>query len=427
MMIFGWSALEATKQPSTISTWSGDWFAESGLMDGSKAVKGILGDCMRSGRSNPINHSKDECYANLAAKGRGAKVWDAAYKEYLDFCLADGSLILGHQGGDFFEIIENQASLASHQGPRAELEANFSRMIQDAFPSMERTHFMESKDMARSYALEQARSQTGHKDVIKVVRDPSASINEPETRTILVPINDLDDLTVALEKNEVAAIILEPVLCFPGPIAPEEDYLHQLREIADVNGIVLVFDESNTGLRLAMGGAQEYYRVRPDMTILGRIAGGGFPIGVCGASIELMGMKASNGGKLAMPSDPYPLAAGMETVRRLRVEGHDRLNAMGERMGKGLEAVLNEFHVRYKASAVGSMFQVFLDPAGPEGNGRRSFEQNLYQKVWGIAHENGVLFSPSQRGTNFISTAHTEEDIDEAVNAVLVSLGEAAL
>ncbi len=378
--------------------------------------------------SKPNEYSSENCYPDRIISGRDARIKDIDGKEYLDFCLANGSLVLGHQDKDFLEAVQYHTNLAAQIGQRQELISNYSRMIHEAFPSMERTLFMESGDMATAQAMEIARLHADRKVIVRAVPEQSCP-NEGEIENMVsVPFNDLDCMTGEMIKNEVAAIILQPVPCFPGPMVPEEDYLHQLREIADANDILLIFDERTTGFRLAMGGAQEHYHVRPDITILGKVAGGGYPIGICGASEDLMDARISKMTEADISNiDPFPIAAGMETVRRLRMADHVHLNQMGERMGRGLEAVLNEFHVRYKASTVGSMFQVFLDPMGVDVGGRRATERNLYRKVWDIAFENGVLFSPSQNGTNFISTAHNEDDIDEAVNAILVSLGEAVL
>jgi glutamate-1-semialdehyde 2,1-aminomutase len=392
-------------------------------------VKWIIEDHTGADPARSGEHSREGCYSDRMVNGMGARIKDAEGTEYLDFCLANGSLVLGHQNDDFFEDIQHKADLTTMSGPREEMESNYSRMIHGAFPSMERSLFLGSGNVATDKALELARRQTGRKVIIMIAPDRYDLSGEGYENTIHVPFNDLDALTGALVKEEVAALFLEPVPCFPGPLVPEVDYLHQLREIADTNDLVLIFDETTTGFRLEMGGAQEHYRVRPDITILGKIAGGGYPIGIVGASVDMIETRSSKAAVLGSSiSDPLSIAAGMATVGRLSREGHGRLNEMGEQLEKGLEAVLNEFHVRYKTSVVGSMFQLFLDPEGPQASGgNKGAYRELYPKVRDKLLENGVLFSPLQRGTNFISTAHTEEDIDDSVNAILVSLGEVAL
>lgn len=389
----------------------------------------LLEDLIAPGDRSFGERHREGCCSDQIVKGQGAKIVDIGGNEYLDFCLANGSMIIGHPEKEFLEAVRLRVEETERTGNRAELESNFSETINEAFPSMERSLFLESRNLATEFALKSARLRTGRKSIIKVVSNLSYLTQEAAENTVLVPFNDLDRLCVSLSREAVAAIILEPVPCFPGPIVPEDSYLERVREIADGNGIVLIFDEVTTGFRLAMGGAQERFRVRPDLTILGKVAGGGLPIGICGGLDDLMDEGSSYVCRSgSVPSSVLPVAAGLETVQRLRGQGHDRLNEMGERMGKGLEAVLNEFHVRYKAEAIGSIFQVFLDPSGQKaGVQDRNMRKELYPKVREKLLENKVHFSPLQEGTNFISTAHTMNDIDDTVNAVLVSLGEVAL
>ena len=378
----------------------------------------------RSGGEN----DGEKCYSDQIVKGKGAKIIDIDSNKYLDFCLGNGSLILGHQEKEFLEAVGLRVEESGRTGTRTDLEASFSETIHEAFPSMERSLFLESRSSAIEFAFQLARLKTGRRTMVKVSFDRSSPSQEAVENTIRVPFDDLDRLFGSLPKEEVAAIILEPVPCFPGPMIPDADYLEQVREFADVNGIVLIFDEVTTGFRIGSGGAQEHYRVRPDLTILGKIAGG-LQMGICGGPDELLDERSSSALRSrSAPSDVLPIAAGLETVQRLRSQGHDRLNEMGERMSKGLEAVLNEFHVRYKAATIGSIFQVFLDPVGPLSSELDSImKTELYPKVREKLLENKMYFSPLQKGTNFICTAHTVNDIDDAVNAVLVSLGEVAL
>jgi glutamate-1-semialdehyde 2,1-aminomutase len=192
--------------------------------------------------------------------------------------------------------------------------------------------------------------------------------------------------------------------------------------------VLLIFDEVITGFRLAMGGAQEHYGVRPDITTLGKIAGGGLPIGVFGASEDIMNRISPSGNVYqagTFSGNPMSLAAGMTAVKQLAAVGHDTLNANGERMRQGLEAILNEFHVRYQVSGIGSMFQVFFTGGGVNDyqDAKRS-DTALFMKVFHKLLENGIYLPPSQFETNFLSTAHTEADVDETVNAFAMSLGE---
>ena len=183
-----------------------------------------------------------------------------------------------------------------------------------------------------------------------------------------------------------------------------------------------------TGFRLAIGGAQEYYRVKPDITTLGKIAGGGMPIGVYGASEEIM-RKVSPSGNVyqagTFSGNPMSLTAGIETVEQLNVIGHEALNDNGERMRQGLEGILNEFHVRYRVAGIGSMFQVFFTTG--EVNNYQDAKRSdtvLFMKVFHRLLDNGIYLPPSQYETNFLSTEHTAAEVDDTVNAFAMALGE---
>ena len=386
--------------------------------------RSLLADDPLPGQRGSGVPSAAGCYPRTMTGGKGAKLMDLDGREQTDYCLANGSLILGHPEQEFLRSVAAVAERAVPTVARKELESRFSDVVREAFPSMEWTHFSVSSNDSLDDAIRTARHGTGREDIIWIAPGRPGTHQELGEEMTTLPFNDLDALITAPALRETAAIVMEPVPCFPGPVAPEGDYLRAVREIATDHGIMLVFDERTTGFRMAMGGAQERYHVVPDLTVLGRTAGGGLPIGICGGTGSPID-DASNGVN-GTAIDPMTFAAGLETVKRLRSEGHDRLNEMGERMGKGLEAVLNEFHVRYTATAVGSMFQVFLDLEDRPGNVRRRIP-DLYLKVQQRLLDNGVYFSPMQRGTNFISTAHTAADIDDAVSAVLVSLGEIAL
>jgi glutamate-1-semialdehyde 2,1-aminomutase len=333
------------------------------------------------------------------------------------------------------------------------MEVEYAKLINHYYPSMEMMRFVNSGTEATMHAIRLARGFTGRKKIIKVEgafhgshdavlvkagsgatthsAPDSAGVPEEVTRnTLIVPYNDPDAVVRSIRENkgEVAAMILEPVIGNAGPILPKDGYLKHLREIATAEDVLLIFDEVITGFRLAMGGAQEYYHVTPDITTLGKIAGGGMPIGIYGASKEIMS-KVSPSGKVyqagTFSGNPMSLTAGIETVKQLASIGHESLDSNGERMRQGLGAILNEFHVRYRVVGLGSMFQVFFTTGelNDYQDAKRS-DTVLFMKVFHKMLENGVYLPPSQFETNFLSTAHTEADVDDTVNAFAISLGE---
>jgi glutamate-1-semialdehyde 2,1-aminomutase len=229
------------------------------------------------------------------------------------------------------------------------------------------------------------------------------------------------------DKGEVAALIVEPILGNIGPVLPEEGYLHGLRELTDRYGALLIFDEVITGLRLGLGGAQEWYGVRPDMTILGKIVGGGLPIGIFGASREIMSI-VSPVGKVyqagTFSGNPMSLTAGLETVRLLQEEGYEDLFAGGERVMAGLRAVLAELGLGYQVQGIGSMFQVFLSaaPVRDHAQAMRCDEKG-FRSLYGRLLQEGVYVPPSQFETCFLSTVHTQRDIERTIEAYAKALG----
>ena len=248
--------------------------------------------------------------------------------------------------------------------------------------------------------------------------------------TLIVPFNDPEAIIRSIDENkgEVAAMILEPVIGNAGPILPKDDYLQQLRETATAKDVLLIFDEVITGFRLAMGGAQEYYNVKPDITTMGKIAGGGMPIGIYGANEEIMKIVSPSGNVYqagTFSGNPMSLAAGLETIEQLARAGHETLNANGERMRQGLEAILNEFHVRYRVAGIGSMFQVFFTTADVDDyQAAKRSDTVLFMKVFHKLLENGIYLPPSQFETNFLSTAHSADDVDDTVSLFAMALGE---
>jgi len=247
--------------------------------------------------------------------------------------------------------------------------------------------------------------------------------------TMVVPYNDLGAMERALrdDKGEVAALIVEPILGNIGPVLPEDGYLHGLRELTDRYGALLIFDEVITGLRLGLGGAQEWYGVRPDMTILGKIVGGGLPIGIFGASREIMSL-VSPVGKVyqagTFSGNPMSLAAGLETVRLLQEEGYEGLFAGGERVMAGLRAVLAELGLEYQVQGIGPMFQVFLSakPVRDHAQAIRCDEKG-FRSLYGRLLQEGVYVPPSQFETCFLSTVHTQRDIERTIEAYARALG----
>jgi glutamate-1-semialdehyde 2,1-aminomutase len=362
----------------------------------------------------------------ILQRGRGAHVWDAEGKEYVDWVGAFGPLVLGHAHPAVVEAIQRAAAAGGPFGATTEAEVELGRLICEAMPSMERLRFVNSGTEAAMSALRVARAATGRDLVIKFVggyhghsdallaRAGSgvATLGLPGSAgvpravaatTLLAAYNDLDSVSAQLEAHteQVAAIIVEPVAANSGVAPPAPGFLRGLRRLADAAGALLVLDEVITGFRVARGGAQELYGVRPDLTLLGKIIGGGLPVGAYGGRAELMDLVAPAGPVYqagTLSGHPLVMAAGVAALGELRPELYDRLDELGATLESGLSAV-------GRVARVGSLLTVFTA-------GKEEFAA-LHRRL----RRHGVLVPPSQYEAWFVSGAHREEDVEQTVAA----------
>jgi glutamate-1-semialdehyde 2,1-aminomutase len=239
--------------------------------------------------------------------------------------------------------------------------------------------------------------------------------------TVQVPFNDVEALSGALEKNDAACLIIEPVMGNIGPVVPEETYLADVRKVTEENETLLIFDEVITGFRLCIGGAQCLYGVTPDLTTLGKIVGGGFPIGVFGGTREIMECVAPLGGVFnagTFSGHPVSLAAGLATLSVLNEEGYRRVNGLGDLLRRMLVDLLEELDVHISVQGIGTMFQIFFTEK-PVRNYRDALtcDTELHRRFSAYMREEGIFLAPSQYETNFISLAHSNEDLEYTIRA----------
>jgi glutamate-1-semialdehyde 2,1-aminomutase len=220
---------------------------------------------------------------------------------------------------------------------------------------------------------------------------------------------------------------MEPVMCNMGPILPKDGYLKAVRNVTREHDVVLIFDEVVTGFRMGMYGAQGYYGVEPDMTTLGKIAGGGLPIGIFGGKKEIMEMVAPQGGVYqagTFNGNPLSLAAGMAMVEYLdSSRAYVKLNETGDSLRKALAELLRRMRLDYSVSGTSSMFQVFFGPKPENYRDALKCDKELYRKFWSRMLENGVFLPPSQFETCFLSAAHERHDVQDTLRAFVRSLG----
>ncbi|HEV8595830.1 MAG TPA: glutamate-1-semialdehyde 2,1-aminomutase [Thermoplasmata archaeon] len=390
-------------------------------------------------------------YPRFLHRGRGAYVYDVDGNRYIDWCMAFGPLILGHAHPYVVEQIRRQLGAGWNFGAPTEAEIRLGEKVRGHFPSVEMLRFVNSGTEATMHAIRLARGATGRRKIVKatgayhgahdavLVRAGSGAttfgvpssagvLGDTAKHTLTVPFNDADAMrkVVTASRRDLAAVILEPMLGNAGPIPPEDGYLQEVREVTEANDVLLIFDEVITGFRLAMGGAQERYGVRADLTTLGKILGGGVPIGAFGGPAELMEYLAPLGNVYqagTASGNPLAMTAGLATLDVLKRTGLRGVNRLGDRMRKGLADAAAEFG--FRAQGLASMFQLFLT-AKPV----RSYEDALacdakaFHRLFLALLDEGVYLPPSQFETCFLSTAHTGKDVDATLEAFAKCLAD---
>lgn len=371
---------------------------------------------------------------------------DVDGKTYIDYVGSWGPMILGHADPEIVTALQDAASRSTSFGAPNELEVELAEEIIDAVPSIEMVRMVNSGTEATMSAIRLARGVTGRTKLIKfegcyhghgdslLVKAGSgvATLGLPDSpgvpaslaeSTITVAFNDTDKLAQVFEEHkDIAAVIIEPVVGNMGCVPPKPNYLKDVRQLCTDNGSLLIFDEVMTGFRLARGGAQELYGIHPDITTLGKIIGGGLPVGAYGGSKDLMRNIAPAGpiyqaGTLS--GNPLSMTAGLVTLRLLRDKGiYDRLEQSSKRLCDGLNGAAREAEVNVLINRVGSMWTgFFTDSEVFDWSTADKCNRQLYGKFFHAMLEEGVYLAPSQFEAAFVSLAHTDDIIDETIAA----------
>lgn len=380
-------------------------------------------------------------------RARGSRIWDADGNDFLDYVCSWGPLILGHAHPEVVSAVQEAASRGTSFGAPIELEIRLAQLIADAVPSIEMLRLVNSGTEATMSALRLARAYTGRKKIVKfeggyhghvdalLVKAGSglASHGTPTsagihpslaTDTVVVPYNDGEAVKSVFEERagEIAAVIVEPVAGNMGVVPPREGFLETLREVTGADGALLIFDEVISGFRVGWGGAQERFGVVPDITCLGKIIGGGLPVGAYGARAEIMERVAPIGPMYqagTLSGNPIAMAAGEATLRQLQEPKlYDKLEALGARLQTGLERAFAAAETPVTINRVGSLLTVFFT-AGPvvDMQSAAAADHAGFGRWFHGMVENGVYPPPSGYEAWFVSAAHTEADIDATVEA----------
>ena len=388
------------------------------------------------------------------ARAEGAKIWDLDGNEYLDYVGSWGPAILGHAPKVVVDAVRDAAARGLSFGIPNPLEVEMAELICEWMPSIEKVRMVNSGTEATMSCIRLARAFTrrdkivkfdgcyhGHVDALLVKAGSGAlthgqpsSAGVPQAfvdLTISLPFNNAEVVRKAFRENnsEIAAVIVEPIPANAGLYFPEENFLPVLREECERNGALLIFDEVITGFRVARGGAQEVFGIKPDLSALGKIIGGGLPVGAFGGRTEIMEQLSPNGPVYqagTLSGNPLAMAAGLAQLRELdRINGWKLLEELGAQYEKLARDAINNSNIDITFHRLGSMFCVFF-AAGPIvdlASAQRS-DLKMFAKFFHACLKRGVCFAPSQFETGFISTSHTPHDIEATGAAVREALAE---
>jgi len=378
----------------------------------------------------------------FVAHAEGAKVWDVDGNEYIDYVGSWGPAILGHAPKVVVDVVREVATRGLSFGIPNPLEVDMAELICGWMPSVEKVRMVNSGTEATMSCIRVARAFTGRDKIIKfdgcyhghvdalLVKTGSGALThgQPSSAgvpaafvdlTISLPFNDAELLRKAFQenKNEIAAVMLEPIPANAGLYFPKENFLSVLREECTRNGALLIFDEVITGFRMARGGAQEIYGIKPDLTALGKIIGGGLPVGAFGGRAEIMNQLSPDGPVYqagTLSGNPIAMAAGLAQLRELeRINGWKLLEELGAQFEELVRDAIAKAKPDITFHRLGSMFCSFF-AAGPivDLAGAQRSDLKMFARFFHACLKRGVYFAPSQFETGFISTAHTAEDIE---------------
>jgi glutamate-1-semialdehyde 2,1-aminomutase len=386
-------------------------------------------------------------HPRFITRAKGARLYDVDGNSYLDYVLSWGPMILGHAAPSVISTIKQAAARGTSYGAPTELEVTLARMIRDAFPSMEKVRLVSSGTEAVMSAIRVARGFTkrdnvlkfegcyhGHSDYLLAKAGSGlATLGIPDSlgvpadfaqHTLTAPYNDIRAVQqiVKERRDTLACIILEPIAANMGVVPPAPGFLAALRQLTEEHGILLIFDEVISGFRVTYGGAQALYGIPPDLTVLGKIIGGGLPVGAYGGRKEIMDMIAPLGPVYqagTLSGNPLAVSAGIETLKHLKARGiYKKLEETSAALAKGIGDAAKKAGVPLTQTRVGSILGAFFT-SGPvvDWNTAKLSDTKRYGQFFHAMLEQGVYLAPSQFEATFLSTAHSTRDIDYTIKA----------
>ncbi len=387
-------------------------------------------------------------------KAKGSKIYDVDGNPYIDYVLSWGPLILGHAHPKIVNALKKVIEKGTSYGAPTLLEIELAELILKAYPSMDMVRMVNSGTEATMSAIRVARGFTGRDKVIKFegcyhghadgllvkagsgattfgIPDSPGVPKSYAKETITLPFNDSEALKKVINKEwkSIACVIIEPVVGNIGCVLPKPGFLETLRKLTTRHGIVLIFDEVMTGFRVSYGGAQAYYGIIPDMTCLGKVIGGGLPVGAYGGKKEIMSMVSPLGPVYqagTLSGNPLAMTAGIETLRLLSKDGtYEKLENIASLLEKGLRDAAKMAGVKTRFYRAGTMFcNYFTDTHVIDYKTAKTSDTSKFARFFSNMLKRGINIAPSQFEAGFISLAHTEKDIEKTVKAAYESLLE---
>ncbi|MCE5194765.1 MAG: glutamate-1-semialdehyde 2,1-aminomutase [Nitrospiraceae bacterium] len=388
------------------------------------------------------------------SRAKGSRIYDVDGNSYIDYVLSWGPLILGHAHPKVVKALKKAAEKGTSYGAPTQLEIELANMVVKAYPSMDKVRMVNSGTEATMSAIRAARGFTkrdavikfegcyhGHADGLLVKAGSGAatfglpdSPGVPESyakNTITLPFNNIESVKASIEKNwkSIACMIVEPVVGNIGCVLPKPGFLDALRELTEKHGIVLIFDEVMTGFRVSYGGAQQFYKIKPDMTCLGKVIGGGLPVGAYGGKKEIMSMISPEGPVYqagTLSGNPLAMTAGIETLKLISAKvAYKKLEILSSALEDGLIDSAKKAGVSTKFYRAGSMFcTYFTDTDVVDYSTAKTSDTAKFSKFFSGMLKRGVNIAPSQFEAGFISLAHSERDIEKTVRAAYESFKE---
>lgn len=407
----------------------------------------IAENLMPGGVNSPVRAFKSvDTPAIFMDHAKGSRIYDIDGNEYIDYVLSWGPLILGHKNEQVIKKLHEAVNRGTSFGASTLEENKLAELVIERVPSIEKVRMVSSGTEATLAALRLARGYTGRNKIIKfegcyhghsdslLIKAGSgvATLGLPDSpgvpegtakNTITVPYNDLEAIKIAFENygDDIAGIIVEPVAGNMGVVPPKDGFLQGLREITNDYGALLIFDEVMTGFRVGYNCAQGYFGVTPDLTCLGKVIGGGLPVGAFGGKKEIMDKVAPVGNIYqagTLSGNPLAMTSGYETLSQLTPESYEYFQELGDILEEGLKKVFSKHNVPITINRAGSMIGYFLNE-GPVTNFDEANKSNLelFSQMYREMAKEGVFLPPSQFEGTFLSTAHSKEDIEKTIQA----------